>query len=95
MGSYVTGHDMGGDSFSRQATIESNQDKLQTAIARDPDMNEQQRMNMREYKDIQNSESNPDHNEKYNASAYARGGRVTPRGAATLAKLRARHGKDV
>ena len=103
MGSYVTSHDSPGNSYSRQATVESNMDKMQNAITKDPDMNEQQRMNMREYKDIQNSEHNDDHNAGQNTGAYARGGTVkragggcvTARGAATMAKLRARHGKDV
>ena len=92
MSTYVTGkYDDSDNSYSRQATIEASKDKMQKYITDDPDLNEQQRQNMRDYRDLQNSENNPNHERE----PFARGGCVTARGAATLAKLRARHGKDV
>ena len=62
MGGYVTGkRDDKANSYSRQAVMEASERKLQSAITKDPDMNELQRQNMRDYRDQQNGEENPDH----------------------------------
>ena len=98
MGSYVTRRyqDPTDDSYSRQSAIEANKNKIQTAITKDPDMNEDQRQGMREYRDMENTENNPDHNAISNTGAYARGGAVSScAGHVTMAQLRKRHGGNV